>query len=71
MDFDISWGRASRWNTKTAFERENKKVTKRVKISIKSELNDANLTAAINTKVISVARHPIRVSKYKSGNLMN
>ena len=48
--------------TKRVYERIKKEVTKRLKILIKSELNDENLIQTINLKVIPVAAYPMNVA---------
>ena len=49
--------------TKRVYERIKKEVTKRLKILIKSELNDENLIQTINLKVIPVAAYPMNVCR--------
>ena len=54
---------------KTMLERMKEEVIKRVKMLLKSELNGANLIAAINTKMIPVAAYPMNVCKFSTGEL--
>ena len=54
--------------TKKVYERV-KEVTKRLKLLMKSELNDENLIQAINSKVIPVAAYPMNVCKMTKGEL--
>ena len=55
--------------TKQVYERVKEEMTKRLKLLMKSELNDENLIQAINSKVISVAAYPINVCKMTKGEL--
>ena len=55
--------------TKIVFERIKEEITKRVRMLVNTELNDANLTSAINAKVIAVAGHQMNVCKFKNGEL--
>ena len=48
--------------TKIVFER-----TKRVRMLVNTELNDANLISAINAKVIPVTAYPINICKFNNG----
>ena len=52
--------------TKQVYERE---MTKRLKLLMKSKLNDENLIQAINSKVIPVAAYPMNVCKMTKGEL--
>ena len=44
-------------------------MTKRLKLLMKSELNDENLTQAINSKVIPVAAYPMNACKMTKSEL--
>ena len=55
--------------TKQVYERLEEKITKRLKLLMKSELNDENLIQAINSKVIPVAAYPMNVCKMTKGEL--
>ena len=55
--------------TKAIFERVKAEVTKRVRMLVDTELNDANLISAINAKVISVASYPMNICKFSNGEL--
>ena len=44
-------------------------MTKRLKLLMKSELNDENLIQAINSKIIPVAAYPTNVCKMIKGEL--
>ena len=55
--------------TKKAFERIKEEVTKRVRMLVNTELNDANLISAINAKVVPVAAYPVNVCKFNHGDL--
>ena len=55
--------------TKQVYERVTEEMTKRLKLLMKSELNDENLIQAINSKVISVAAYPMNVCKMTKGEL--
>ena len=55
--------------TKIVFERIKEEVTKRVRMLVNTELNDANLISAINVKVIPVAAYPMNVCKLNNGEL--
>ena len=44
-------------------------MTKRLKLLMKSELNDENLIQVINSKVIPVAAYPVNVCKMTKGEL--
>ena len=55
--------------TKQVYERVEEEMTKRLKLLMKSELNDENLIQAINSKVIPVAAYPINVCKMTKGEL--
>ena len=44
---------------KNVYRRVNDKVTNRMRLLLKSEINDENLTQAINAKVIPVAAYPM------------
>ena len=55
--------------TKKVYEKVKEEVTKRLKLLMKSELNDENLIQAINSKVIPVAAYPMNVCKMTKGEL--
>ena len=55
--------------TKAVFERVKAEVTKRVRMLVDTELNDANLISAINAKVIPVASYPMTICKFSNGEL--
>ena len=55
--------------TKQVYERVKEEMTKRLKLLMKSELNDENLIQAINSKVIPVAAYPMNVCKMTKGEL--
>ena len=55
--------------TKQVHERVKEEMTKKLKLLMKSELNDENLIQAINSKVISVATYPMNVCKMTKGEL--
>ena len=55
--------------TRTVFERVKEEVMKRVKMLLKSELNDVNLIASINAIVIPVDAYPMNVCKFSTGEL--
>ena len=55
--------------TKQVYERVKEEVTKRLKLLMKSELNDGNLIQAINSIVIPEAAYPINVCKMTKGEL--
>ena len=55
--------------TKIVFERIKEEVTKRVRMLVNIELNDANLISAIDAKVIPVAAYPMNVCKFNNGEL--
>ena len=55
--------------TKKDFELVQGEVNKRVKILTSTELNNANLVRAINTKLIPVAAYPMNVCKFTDGEL--
>ena len=55
--------------TKQVYERVKREMTKRLKLLMKSELNDENLIQAINSKVIPVAAYPMSVCKMKKCEL--
>ena len=55
--------------TKAVFERVKAEVSKRVRMLVDTELNDANLISAINAKVIPVASYPMNICKFSSGEL--
>ena len=44
-------------------------MTKRVRMVVNTELNDANLISAINAKVIPVAPYPMNICKFSNGEL--
>ena len=49
--------------TKRVYERVKEEVTKRLKLLMKSELNDENLIQAINVKIIPVPAYLMNVCK--------
>ena len=51
--------------TKTIFKGVKEKVLNRMKIITNTELNDANLIKAINTKVIPVAAYAMNICKFR------
>ena len=55
--------------TKQVYERIKEEMTKRLKMLMKSELNDENLIQAIISKVIPVAAYPMNVCKMTKGEL--
>ena len=55
--------------TKAVFERVKAQVTKRVRMLVDTELNNANLVSAINAKVIPVASYPMNICKFSNGEL--
>ena len=55
--------------TKQVYERVKEEMTKRLKLLMKSELNDENLIQTINSKVIPVAAYPMNVCKMTKGEL--
>ena len=55
--------------TKQVYERVKEEMTKRLKLLMKSELNDENLIQVINSKVIPVAAYPMNVCKMTKGEL--
>ena len=55
--------------TKQVYERVTEEMTKRLKLLMKSELNDENVIQAINSKVIPVAPYPMNVCKMTKGEL--
>ena len=55
--------------TKQVYERVKEEMTKRLKLLMKSELNDENLIQAINSKVIPVTAYPMNVCKMTKGEL--
>ena len=55
--------------TKAIFERVKAEVTKRVRMLVDTELNNANLISAINAKVIPVASYPMNICKFSNGEL--
>ena len=55
--------------TKQVYERVKEEMTKRLKLPMKSELNNENLIQAIDSKVISVAAYPMNVCKMTKGEL--
>ena len=54
--------------TKQVYERVKEEMTKRLKLPMKSELNDENLIQAINSEVIPVAAYPIAMNVCKMTN---
>ena len=56
--------------TKAVFERVKAEVTKRVRMLVDTELNDANLISAINAKVIPVASYPMNICKFSNRELI-
>ena len=55
--------------TKNVYERVKEEVTKRLKLLMKSALNDENVIQAINSKVIPVAAYPMNVCKMTKDEL--
>ena len=55
--------------TKQVYERVKEEITKRLKLLMKSELNNENLIQAINPKVIPVAAYPMNVCRMTKGEL--
>ena len=55
--------------TKIVFERIKEEVTKRVRMMVYIELNDAKLISAINAKVIPVTAFPMNVCKFNNGEV--
>ena len=55
--------------TKKVYERVKVEMTKRLKLLMKSELNDENLIQAINSKIVPVADYPMNVCKMTKGEL--
>ena len=55
--------------TKQVYERVKEEMKKRLKLLMKSELNDENLIQAINSKVIPVAAYPMNVCKMTKDEL--
>ena len=55
--------------TKTVFERIKEEVTKRVRMLVNTELNDANLISIVNAKVIPIAAYPMNVCKFNNGKV--
>ena len=55
--------------TKKVFERVKSEVKRRVKMLVRTALNDVNLAEAINIKVIPVASYPMNVCKFTNGEL--
>ena len=55
--------------TKQVYETVKEEMTKRLKLLMKSELNDENLIQVINSKVIPVAAYPMNVCKMTKGEL--
>ena len=55
--------------TKKVYERVKVEMTKRLKLLMKSELNDENLIQAINSKIVPVAAYPMNVCKMTKGEL--
>ena len=55
--------------TKAVFERVKAEVTKRVRMLVDTELNDANLISTINAKVIPVASYSMNICKFSNGEL--
>ena len=55
--------------TKIVFERIKEEVTKRVRMLVNTELNDANLISAINAKVIPVTAYTMNICKFNNGEL--
>ena len=55
--------------TKQVCERVKEEMTKRLKLLMKSELNDETLIQAINSKVIPVAAYPMNVCKMTKSEL--
>ena len=55
--------------TKAVYERVKEEVAKRMKMIVKTELNDENLTKAINIKVIPVAAYVMNICKFNVSEL--
>ena len=55
--------------TKQVYERVKEEMKKRLKLLMKSELNDENLIQVINSKVIPVAAYPMNVCKMTKDEL--
>ena len=54
---------------KQVYERVTEEITKRMKLLMKSELNDENLIQTINSTVIPVVAYPMSVCKMTKGKL--
>ena len=57
--------------TKEVFERIKTEVENRLKLLIKTELNDRNLMKAINSKVIPVAEYPMNVCRFSKKSCLS
>ena len=70
LDTGVCYGveQANGIRTKQVYERVKEEMTKRLKLLMKSELNDENLIQAINSKVIPVAAYPMNVYKMTKVN---
>ena len=55
---------------KEVYYREKEKISRRINIITRTELNDKNLVKAINTKVIPVAAYSMNVCKFTQFELM-
>ena len=55
--------------TKAVYERVKEEVAKRMKMIVKTELNDENLIKAINIKVIPVAAYVVNIWKFNVSEL--
>ena len=55
--------------TKAVYERVKEEVAKRMKMIVKTELNDENLIKAINIKVIPVAAYVMNICKFNVSEL--
>ena len=55
--------------TKQVYERVKEEMTKRLKLLMKSELNDENLIQTISSKVIPVPTYPMNICKMTKGEL--
>ena len=56
--------------TKAVYERVKEEVAKRMKMIVKTELNDENLIKAINIKVIPVAAYVMNICKFNVSELI-
>ena len=55
--------------TKAVYERVKEEVAKRMKMIVKTELNDENLIKALNIKVIPVAAYVMNICKFNVSEL--